>query len=532
MANANQQTGRTLPKYNDALGDFLRLPAQIPQTYTDVLTQVYPLPADISALKTFCGNFLNQQEPCAWIFEPAAPWVVMQVCNYGKIAMTSQNVGWVSQHEFAFGFPVAWYEKGKNGERKFMDWAMVYPYIWVDDPLSMSLGRQVYGWAKAGIVLNWPRPNLEPNTRSLVSIDLKGGPGGSGVDDQTRPRFLEILQHQPVLSGRSGFATLSSLPARIMGTYLSAASGMLGTFNSMISGYQERLSGYANTQQPLQGLIRESANLTGQTLRWNNYLEEFLSGARDLTLAQERVLGMPVGSDGIEAILRSTAGKVRIITQKQVRDAACPDDAGFSALVGSTIKYSQPIDGGLLLSDPLSPDSSGGIQICLRDDFGIVGSLGLKHLDSVDNNARWSVRRLRPVMPFWVKLNMSYDSADCQTWRTRGTDWAIDYRSPEPDPPSGGGASLGQPQPETRRSSSRIEDADKLPRLEYIPWGSGASQEIAGPMKAANFGLWVYGLEADGETLKALCNEYLNQAEGGQSFHQFEVSPPSKGMAS
>ncbi len=507
MAQAN--SGRQLPEYNmTLLGDFLKLPAKDPQEYTNVLTQVYPLPADIDALTSFCDKFFNYGSPDPWTFEPAVPWVVLQVCNYGKMAMRSQNVGWVSQHELAFGFPVAWYET-ENGQRKFKDWAMVYPYIYVDDPLSMSLGRQVYGWAKAGIQLMLPRPSLQPSMRCLVSIDLKGGPGGPGVDDQTRPRFLEILQHQPLLSGRSGFATLYSLPARAMGLYLSAASGMLGTFDSMVKGFQERLSDYADSghsDRAIQGLIRESVNLTRQTRLWNDYLDVFLKNARGLTLAQEGLLGGPAGSRSIEQILGSTEGKVRIITRKQFRDAADPTQACFSAIVGSTMEYGQPIDGAPFLSDPLSPDPSGGIQIHLRDD-GIVKDLGLETYGKLDDG----VSVLRPVMPFWVKLNAKYSTADCQEWRTKNWDWAVDST-------------------DTR---SAIDDAatTELAAPKYNPGGSDAFQEVPGPMKAANFGLWIYGLKAEKKTLTALCANYLNhQDENGQPIYRFNAEKPPEEM--
>jgi hypothetical protein len=519
---APSHSGRELPYYNDALGAFLKFPAQDRQTYSDVLTQVYPLPADIRKLTDFCDKLLNRgsTDPGPWTFKPAAPWAVMQVCNYGKMAMQAQKFGWVSQHELAFGFPVAWYEKGENGQEKFKSWAMVYPYIYVDNPLSMSLGRQVYGWAKAGIELKTPRPNLQPNTRCLVSVELKGGPGGSGVDELTRPRFLEILQQQPMLSGRSGLASLYSLPARAMGVYLSAAYGMLGTFNSMIGGYEDRLSGYADSDKPIPGLIRESLNLTRQTRQLNDSLTGFLSIARNLNLAQERVLGMPVGSEGaksIESILRSTAGEVRIITQKQFRDAPDPADACFSAMVGSTIEYSQPIDGAPILSDPLSPDSSGGIQINLRS-VDIVENLGLEASGKVDDGP-WSVCTLRPVMPFWVTLNARYGSADCQAWRTRQTNWSIDSY---PDKQSGG--SHGK----VHRSNPKTGPATDLP---YNPCGSDAFEEVPGPVRATNFGLWIYGLEAEPDKLKKLCKDYLkHQDEHGDSIYEFEVSPPLKKM--
>jgi hypothetical protein len=504
---------REPPFYNTTLGKFLEFTAKDRQTYTDVLTQIYPLAADIGALKLFCKEFLYHGCDDPWTFEPAGPWVVMQVCNYGKMAMQSQKYGWVSQHELAFGFPVAWYENGPNGQRKFKDWAMFYPYIYVDEPLSMSLAHQVYGWAKAGMELMSPRPNLQPDIRCLVSIDLKGGPGGSRVNWQTKSRFLEVLQHQPLLSGRSGFATLYSLPARAMGIYLSAANAMLGTFNSMIRGSEGRLSNYADSYNPVQGLITESVNLTSQTRQWNDFLRGLLPSARDLTLAQERVLGMPVTSEGIENILKKTDGKLRIVTRKQFLDAAKTDQACFSAIVLSTMDYGQPIDGAPFISDPLSPDPSGGIQINLRDPR-IVKHLGLETYGTLNDG----VHMLRPVMPFWVKLNATYGSADCQEWRTRNTNWVVDSM---PATPSGGGVT-----PEQTRPIAKIGAATDLP---YKRGGSDAFEEVPGPMQAANFGLWIYGLKADKGTLNNLCQEYLkNQDKDGNQIYKFEVSLPPK----
>jgi hypothetical protein len=519
---------RTLPEYNYALGDFLKYGDHLPQKYNDVLTQIYPLQADIGALKDFCDDYLNLTDK--WIFEPAAPWVVMQVCNYGKMALLTQSVGWASQHEFAFGFPVAWFERLAHGQRKFRDWAMVYPYIWVDDPLSLTMGRQVYGWAKAGIELKSHRPNLHPDTRCLVSIDRKIGPERYFHDETTR-RFLEILQHQPIVSGRTGFATVNSVPPRSMGGYWGALYSMLGTFDSLIAGYEDRLSEYANTGRPLPGLVRESINLGRQSRRWNKYLDVFLSSAQDMTLAQERVLGMPVGRESLEAILDSTRDKVRIITLKQFRDAACPSDACFSAIVGSTLRYGQPIDGGLLRSDPLSPDSSGGILIYLRDDYNIVKELGLRWLAKADDAPK-SVHTLRPQMPVWVKVNVSYDAADCQAWRTRYTNWAIDEGWPEGRPEtyqiSGGDVSSedsSQETPPKRADTPAIPD--KISPVKYNRRGSGASLEVPGPVKSANFGLLVYGLRARKEALDDLCYKYLNY---DQPYYQFTPSPPPPDM--
>jgi hypothetical protein len=534
MGNSTPSTTRALPDFNEALGDFLKLPANLQQTYTDVLTQVYPLPADFAALSTFCDAYLNNVSPgCPWRFEPAAPWVLLEVCNYGRMALQTQNVGWVSQHELAFGFPIAWYEGGK-----FKDWAMVYPYIYVDDPLSMSLGRQVYGWPKAGIELLPPQPNLEPDLRCLVSMQLTSGPQSS-TDHQSGPRFLEIFQDQPVQSDRSGFATVLSLPARAMGIYLSAADSMLGAFNSLVSGYNNSLAGYARplgNADPsqalpeilriLQGLVTQSANLTGQSSQLNNYLGSFMSSARNLALSQERSLRSSAGQGGIENILRGTGGKLRIITKKQIRDASKPEGACFSAIVGSTMRYSQPIDGAPFISDPLMPDPSGGIQIHLRSSE-ILDNLGLG-LSRVDDGRR-SAHSLRPVMPFWVKLNATYDSADCQAWRLTNTNWITDDYSPaviSQTSASSGSASLRSA---SSGSQSRLclrpnVEINKTPIIsDYSKLGSGACEEIEGPLKSANFGIWVYGLRAARDKVQGLCDDYLNNI---QVTYKFSVATP------
>ena len=42
-----------LPLYNTALGKFLALPADVEQIYTDVVTQVFPLKANLARLQKF-----------------------------------------------------------------------------------------------------------------------------------------------------------------------------------------------------------------------------------------------------------------------------------------------------------------------------------------------------------------------------------------------------------------------------------------------------------------------------------------------
>ncbi len=172
MAKKKSQTNRrpkpakaTLPEFNLALGEFLALPAHLEQKYSDVVTQIFPLKASMNRLQEFCDSYLNLDEDLPLYFKPAAPWVLMQVVDYGEMATTSRNLGWFSQHELAFGVPLRCYKKEKN-EWVFVDWAMVFPFIFVDNPLSMSGGRKIYGWSKSGIKFDCYSVNFRGGQRA------------------------------------------------------------------------------------------------------------------------------------------------------------------------------------------------------------------------------------------------------------------------------------------------------------------------------------------------------------------------------
>ena len=195
----NRQTGNALPQFNFALGEFLALPKHLEQKYSDVVTQIFPLKANMGRLQEFCDTYLNLSEDAPQYFKPVVPWVLMQVVDYGRMAVTSKNVGWFSQHELAFGVPLGCYKKEKN-KWVFTDWAMVFPFIFVDNPLSMSGGRKIYGWSKSGIRIDDIVSIAEPgNARRLVGISLVTSGTNYGERSGTE-EFLQIFQRRPFMS--------------------------------------------------------------------------------------------------------------------------------------------------------------------------------------------------------------------------------------------------------------------------------------------------------------------------------------------
>jgi hypothetical protein len=418
-------TGSNLPEYRNELAPEFKLDRELKQCYRGVETQIYPLPAQIIALQTLCDKLLNslgdEDDPLPVYFKPAAPWVLAQVCNYGEIDVDPllKRQSWFSQHEVAVGFPVEWY-KVKDGQQRFHNWAMFYPFIFVDNPYSMSGGRQVYGWSKAGVEIERRLPEFAPDLpRCLVSATRRKydrnhhGPHAANQDGslifiQSDPddpgnmqEFFEVTQQRPFLSGRAGLINAVGAVPSVVGNFLSAASGVLDLMGRTISAFQE------NSFMSLLPFLK----------RWYGFMAGFIPTS----------LGVLYGSGGEPADPPSASGpEINIITRKQFRDAEGGGNACYQAIVGSCMKIDRALDGGLLF-DPISPDTSGGVRIKVfgNNDFDLVAELGLSPAKHTQNDDQ-TCYELRPVAPFWTRLDLSYGAANYQCWRAPHLHWSED----------------------------------------------------------------------------------------------------------
>jgi len=463
MAKEKRQTKRRsrpastiLPKFNLALGEFLALPAHLEQKYSDVVTQIFPLKASISRLQEFCDSYLNLDEDLPLHFKPAVPWVLMQVVDYGEIATTSGNLGWFSQHELAFGIPLRCYKKEKN-EWVFVDWAMIFPFIFVDNPLSLSAGRKIYGWSKSTIELDATPSIFEAgNARRLASISLVTSGTNYGEPSDTE-EFLQIFQRRPFVSASSALTDLfSAIPRAIAGS-VAAAYSVFETAGIFPVGYSDR------DLKSLEEMLSRFYGLTNSIV------------PRSFCAPPEKGASRQLSDQG------PVAAPFNIITMKQVRDVYSSSAACFQAIVGSTMQIERTIDGGSLF-DPIAGDISGGIYINLLSTVAqpIVRTLGLQTSEYASVGGK-PASTLRPTMPFWLKMDLGYGLADSQCWRTNTTTWSS-------------GDSLKQ-----------------IPRreIEYLDLGSGASEEVRGPYYFPKMTLRVMPLRANKDTLQALVDKYL-----------------------
>ncbi len=454
-----------LPEFNQVLGEFLALPPHLEQKYSDVVTQIFPLRASMNQLQEFCDSYLNLGEDLPLYFKPAVPWVLMQVVDYGQIATTSKNVGWFSQHELAFGVPLRCYKQEKN-EWVFVDWAMVFPFIFVDDPLSMCGGRKIYGWSKSGITIDVSPSIFEPgNARRLASISLLTSGTNYGEPSGTE-EFLQIYQRRPFVSASSALTDLFNALPQAIASSMKAAYSIFETTGLFPAAYSDRDF---------------------------KSLQEMLAQFYGLNSTAPGSFRAPPHSTPSQPTSNRNSGvaSFNIITMKQIRDVHSSLAACFQAIVGSTMQIDRTLDGGYLF-DPLSGDASGGIYINLLNTTvqPIVRALGLEtseHASVGDKPAS----TLRPMMPFWLKMDLRYGLASSQCWRTNNSKWTTG------------------------------DTLTHLPRREimYLDVGSGASEEVNGPYLYPQITLRVMPLRAEKSRLQDLLDRYLEN-----DFFKFEVA--------
>ncbi len=382
MRVSNRLYQPELPFYNQALG-----PSEAtyvvppPFNMPGVTARVFPLQASINILHRFYKNYLNVAP--GFELTPALPCVLLWVLDYGHSELAASNLGWVSQHEVFFGVPLAMWRRDRRGRRMFEKWVLNAPFIVVDNPSSLSTGREVYGWPKVLAQLQFdPEPWLtDPrNPLRLLTLNVKGM--SSAFPDV---RLLDIEQ-QP---GQN--PSLAPPPLGLIDPFV-WFSRLLGNFFSIGFDLTQLLLGF-----PLAGydplVVRDRGRaLSGSFERRVSFFE----------------------NPGLN-----------VMNLKQFRDSRDPTQICYQALVESRLSINHFNRGGLLgLYNVLQGDVTGGFRIYLSEDpgFPIVESLGLVTLEerTIGGNI-YAV--LAPFFPFWVDVDLTYGKGETLCWRMCGEPW-------------------------------------------------------------------------------------------------------------
>ncbi|MBI3798022.1 MAG: hypothetical protein HY268_13780, partial [Deltaproteobacteria bacterium] len=417
-----------------------------PFIFHGVTARVFPLQADMGALSDFCDDYLNIVPSQIAQFRPAAPFVYLSVLHYEEMSSQpepqkdqplvavspEQASAWVSQYEVVFIVPLERY--GKEGNTPvFKNWAFAGPFIFVSDAISVTLGREVYGWQKlaARIEPDFDNWMVHPRNRShLLTVSTSDVPLVSALEKKENlHQLLKIEVEQPpsfsqLRPDRNPFALLLDAPRTVlegMGTmvdWLEVFTGLPMWGSPGIAKNQER----RNQQQQVRKVAEGLKNL-GFT--WSQLLRDQVLSALfpDFSSYEElRDIFQKVSG-------KSTAGEEQRaplfldqFTLKQFYNANNAQNACYQALVQSRIEILKQHNGGLLGDmNYLLNDPSGGFRISLyrqpdRQHVGekIIKALGLKEAEGSDEE----IAVLKPFYPFWTQVDLRYGEGRTLCWRT------------------------------------------------------------------------------------------------------------------
>ena len=444
------------PKFGDLQGSYYSLPLKPPFSITDLSCRLFPLRANINSVQNFCDNYVNILPSEIGHFRACSPYVMLMMLDYGSLALEATNLGWFSQHEIMFCVPTEWY-RIERGKWIFQDWAMLTPFIFVDDDLSLNMGRTVAGWPKTYASMTptlstWMKDPLAPVSEATVSASVF--PELYAGKRQEERVILEIEREAPMSNLRLPFNTNSPIaPWTIAGN-----------------------------------VVESMARLGRDSLGWMKGLG---------------ILPTHNGStpDNYAAMMRKMAGAANplrpnmtsnILNVKQFRASEDPDRYCYQAVTMGSMRFTKFNGIGVLGEQAVMlGDISGGYSIKLHE----WPSVPITRLLGLEVEKRWrgdgvNVAQLKPVMPYWYDANMDYQTGYNVGWRTRGAIW-IDRDGREHSP---------------KKVNGRMPPEQSLYNSTLGP----SAKPIAGPFRFSGTTIRVMPLLANRDKLDAYLQSYLN----------------------
>lgn len=500
-------SGRALPNYVETAGNTLfgSMPLLPPFSFEGVTMMIFPFRANIARLTEFCASYLDinlkhdkrDQGDQLDVFKPAAPFVFMIVLKYGKMSsadsQAARNIGWIAQHEVTFTVPLEWWrwtgKKPGKGELKFQDWAIVSPFIFVDDFISQITGREVYGWPKvAGSLcadldfkLHFPSSDTQ-----ILRFSTYTQPKFSQGKLTRQNLLLEInADPDPAFTGFPPQLSSPWMPWNIAAHAASSSIATLGT--ALDFGLGLGLRGYPR-QRNRASFLLESSRVA---LR---YASEATSGVLD-PLWWLRLLPSGQSSSGAKRpALSHVNPTVQSITVKQFPDIERPHLACYQALVRSGTSIRRVNRAGLLGDlSLLRADLSGGYSVRIHQSalHPIVESLGLEVHRMDATPAGGSTYVLKPLLPYWCDVDTSYECGEVLYSQTLPPDQEAHSKTPH-------------------SSSSQPGSAPDDSRYFYNSIIGTAATPVSGPFHIPDMLIRVYPLSACPYRLSAYIDSLNN----------------------
>ncbi len=459
-----------MPNFSEPKHVAYTLPLAPPFFFRGMTARVFPLRGSILAMQRFADAWANIIPPELGWFRAFSPYAFLMMVDYGSLAPDKASMGWLSQREIMFTFPVEQYRL-VGGKYVFHDWAWLSPYIYVDNGMSMTLGRTVYGWTKELVQIGptadeWLQDPSKPLQAARVNAAVFPEVY-AGRKQELRP-FLEVERRQPF--------TVFQMPVDQNNPFFPwAVWGSLFKDATRASADMMSVLAAMGFLVPRQGPTPEN---------------------------RMRMMGKAIQSVSPQTF----ALNFRTLNLKQFRASEDPAKYCYQSLTDAAMTLKSVNRFGLSGDlATLAGDSSGGIGITLYRwaSLPIIETLGLETArewrgDGVD------MACLKPVMPFWYDVDMVYQRGTNLAWRTFDTNW------------------------HDRAGNVYAPRFDAGDQVDKFNGTLGASnQAVAGPFVYKDAAVRVMPLLARRKNLQDFVDSYLNNALSGSGISFQLWAPPA-----
>lgn len=422
-----------------------------PLMFRGVSARFFPLRANLDILQQLVDSYINIVPPEAGYFRVPAPYVNLVILDYGQMGESEMRTGWFSQVEVYFGVMLEWYKRVR-GQWIFQDWGVITPYIFVNDDVSVPVGRTVFGYQKvlASVELinsGWMKNPIAPTTLARISTTVfPDAYTGGQLEERV---FLELER-----------ASLSNM--RVPADPLNPMTPW-----SIASNVANAIGGFSRDALWMAQSMRLSPL---NPFAGPNFLPQMLSR-----------MGPSFSPAGKGFLLNS-------INLKQFRRAEDPTKICYRALTNGVMQTTGFNKAGLLGEDrTLLGDLSGGhtIRLFQRSSLPIIETLGLEVSRSF-NSEGVQVAELQPVMPFWADVDLKFGNGANLAWQASDGVWKDEAGKPFP--------AKDRPNPSFNNTVSTTIEA------------------VSGPFQFTGTTLRVLPLVADRKKVAAYLDDYLNCA--------------------
>ncbi|HBK56119.1 MAG TPA: hypothetical protein DDZ76_07535 [Xanthomonadales bacterium] len=152
----------------------------------------YVLEADANALQALCDRELNGPSQGNLRYVPLVSRVILGFADLAKGYCLGQDrhVGWMPEIDVAFWVPLARVRRVAGID--FIERIVWYmPYVFVDTPLAVAAGREIWGFHKQMASFQVPK---SPTDRAQLVVEGLAIPHYNPDREVTRHRILEVLR--------------------------------------------------------------------------------------------------------------------------------------------------------------------------------------------------------------------------------------------------------------------------------------------------------------------------------------------------